>query len=114
MDPNKSKIKELTVGDLVTHVLYGKEWVGMILEFKDDEKSSPTFSTRNEKALVQIQPGTKYEGFFKDKVSEENRMNDNLGYVTANWLFKIEIKDEKTRSSRSETRKRRRKSKKLL
>ena len=101
MDPNKSRIKDLTIGDLVTHILYGKEWVGMILGFKDDdvEKSG----TRNEKALIQIQPGTKFEGFFKEKVSAKDRMNENLGYVTTNWLFKIEIKNGNTRSSRRKT-----------
>ncbi len=100
MDPNTSKIKNLVVGDLVTHVLYGKDWVGMILGFKDEEG---TLGTRSEKALIQIQPGTKFEGFFKDKVSAKDRMNENLGYITTNWLFKIEIKDAKFRPSRNQT-----------
>lgn len=100
MDPNTSRIKDLAVGDLVTHILYGKEWVGMILGFRDD---GDTYNRRNEKALVQIQPGTKFEGFFKTSVSSKDRMNENLGYVTTNWLFKIEVKDAKFRSSRNET-----------
>ena len=100
MDPNTSRIKDLVVGDLVTHVLYGKEWVGMILGFKDEDG---TFGTRSEKALIQIQPGTKFEGFFRDKVSVKDRMNENLGYVTTNWLFKIEIKDANFRPSRNTT-----------
>ena len=100
MDPNTSKIKNLVVGDLVTHVLQGKDWVGMILGFKDEEG---TLGTRSEKALIQIQPGTKFEGFFKDKVSAKDRMNENLGYITTNWLFKIEIKDAKFRPSRNQT-----------
>ena len=100
MDPNTSRIKDLSVGDLVTHVLYGKEWVGMILGLKDEEGS---FGSRNEKALIQIQPGTKFEGFFKIKVAAKDRMNDNLGYVTTNWLFKMEVKNAKFRSSRNET-----------
>lgn len=88
MEYNKSKVKDLSVGDLVNHVLYGKEWVGMILEFKLEEG---VLQSRNEKALIQIQPGTKHEGFFRTKVSFENRINDNLGFVTTNWLFKIEV-----------------------
>lgn len=100
MDPNTSRIKDLSIGDLVTHVLYGKEWVGMILGFKDDEEH---YGNRSEKALVQIQPGTKYEGFFRAKVSPKDRMNENLGYITTNWLFKMEIKDAELRSSRDET-----------
>ena len=88
MDPVKSRIKDLMVGDLVTHILYGKGWVGVILAFRDENNKKTLHS---EKALVQIQPGTKYEGFFTNKVSKRNRINDNLGYVSANWLFKIEI-----------------------
>lgn len=88
----KSKVKDLYEGDLVTHVLYGKEWVGMILDFV--EPPSAIVSSRSEKALVQIQPGTKFEGFFKKKISEKDRINENLGYITTNWLFKIEIKNE--------------------
>ena len=88
----KSKVKDLYEGDLVTHVLYGKEWVGMILDFI--ESPGTIASSRSEKALVQIQPGTKFEGFFKKKISEKDRINENLGYITTNWLFKIEIKNE--------------------
>ena len=106
MDPNTSRIKNLSIGDLVTHVLYGKEWVGMILGFKEDNDS---YGSRSEKALVQIQPGTKFEGFFRDKVSAKDRMNENLGYVTTNWLFKIEIKNANFRPSRNKTQQSRRK-----
>lgn len=98
MDLNISRIKDLSIGDLVTHVLYGKEWVGMILGFKDEEEH---YGNRSEKALVQIQPGTKFEGFFTNRVALKDKMNENLGYVTTNWLFKIEIKNENARPSRS-------------
>jgi hypothetical protein len=98
MDPNSSRIKELSVGDLVTHILYGEEWVGMILGFKESERDA---SARGEKALIQIQPGTKHERFFGRNVSSKDKINDSLGYVTTNWLFKIEIKDAKLRPSRS-------------
>lgn len=100
MDSNISRSRDLTIGDLVTHVLYGKEWIGVILGFKNDEDNK---SLHNEKALVQIQPGTKHEGFFKQKVSKENKVNDNLGYVSSNWLFKIEIKDDDARFTRKKT-----------
>ena len=100
MDPSKSQIKDLSIGDLVTHILYGKEWIGVILGFKDEDGS---YGNRSEKALIQIQPGTKFEGFFRDKVAEKDRMNENLGYVTTNWLFKVEIKDAKFRSTRNKT-----------
>ena len=92
MEQSKSKIKDLKVGDLVTHVLYGREWIGMILAFKDAENLQ---DPRSERALVQIQPGTKYEDFFKTKVSEKERVNNSLGYITSNWLYKIEILNQK-------------------
>lgn len=100
MGQNKSNVKDLAVGDLVTHVLYGEEWVGMILGFKEEEN---TKESRSEKSLIQIQPGTKFEDFFKTKVARQNRLNDSLGYVTTNWLFKIEIGDAKTRLTRNKT-----------
>ena len=34
MVQNTSAVKDLSTGDLVTHVLYGKEWVGVVLGFK--------------------------------------------------------------------------------
>ncbi len=89
MGLNKSRIKDLAVGDLVTHVLYGKEWVGVILSFKEQ---SETPGPRSEKALVQVQPGTKYETFFKDKVSKLDKISETIGYVTTNWLFKMEVR----------------------
>lgn len=102
MEQSKSKIKDLVIGDLVTHVLYGKEWIGIILGFKPrDEKTN--LDSRSEKTLVQIQPGTKYEGFFKNRVAKKDSINPNLGYVTTNWLFKIEIKDGNIRPSRNQT-----------
>tara|TARA_B100000287_G_scaffold333738_1_gene318907 strand:- start:337 stop:597 length:261 start_codon:yes stop_codon:yes gene_type:complete len=86
MARKSSRIKELTVGDLVMHILYGKEWIGVILDFKDDENVK---TRHNERALVQIQPGTKYEDFFEKRTLKKNKVNGNLGYVSTNWLFKI-------------------------
>lgn len=102
MGQSKSKVKDLAIGDLVTHVLYGKEWIGIILGFKSVQNKS-NLDSRSEKTLVQIQPGTKYEGFFKSRVSKKDSINPNLGYVTTNWLFKIEIKNENSRPSRNQT-----------
>ncbi len=88
MQRSKSRVKELITGDLVTHVLYGKEWVGIIVGFLDE---GPEDSLHNEKALVQIQPSTKYDGFFKSRVSSKNKINENLGFVSTNWLFKLDV-----------------------
>ena len=86
------RVKDLRVGDLVTHVLYGEKWIGVIVGFKQ-EISSPDGRKKN-KALVQIQPGTQFEGFFKRSVITD-RVNENLGYVSVHWLFKIKEKNEK-------------------
>ncbi len=87
--PKKTSIKdlrELKVGDLVTHALYGKEWIGLIIGFEIVEDLDPV---PKEKALVQIQPGTKYEFFFKDRVYGTAKVSDNMGYVSIHWLFKL-------------------------
>ena len=93
--PKKISIKnfrDLKIGDLVSHALYGKEWVGLIIDFvliKDLEPEP------REKALVQIQPGTKYEGFFRDGIHNRSKVTDNLGYVSIHWLFKLEKRKKK-------------------
>ena len=86
MEQKKSRIKDLVAGDLVTHLLYGKDWIGIVLSFKEEENAK---SLHTERALVQIQPGTQYESFFSKNVSKKNRVSDNLGYVSTNWLFKL-------------------------
>ena len=97
MSYQTSKTKDLKTGDLVTHILYGKEWVGVIVKFLDPEKQN---QFNKERALIQIQPGTKYEGFFIKNSLRANRVSENLGYVSVNWLFKIEIRDGQIRPSR--------------
>ena len=84
--------KDLKPGDLVTHVLYGKEWIGIIVSIqqREDVQDCPT----RRQVLVQIQPGTKFDGFFNKMVSSKNRITENLGYVSVNWLFKLELKNE--------------------
>lgn len=93
--PKKTSIKDLRalkIGDLVTHALYGKEWIGLILSFDVLEDSEPE---PKEKALVQIQPGTKFEFFFKDALHGSAKISDNLGYVSIHWLFKLEKQKRK-------------------
>lgn len=99
MAPRKSSNRDLCIGDLVTHALYGKEWIGIIIEFENDDEAK---GLSKKKALVQMQPGTKYDGFF-DKRAVHNRVHKNLGYVSIHWLFKIEVKDGDTGSSRIKT-----------
>lgn len=81
-----STIRKLSVGDLVYHLLYGREWHGIILDIK--EETSGLASPR-EIALVAMQPNTEYEFFFKTKVSKKYKICDNMGYVSINWLVKL-------------------------
>ena len=74
--------QELAIGNLVFHLLYGSEWRGVLLEFHHDEKG---LSTPRKMGLVCVQPGTKYELFFK-KTLTRYRISDNMGYVSLNWL----------------------------
>ena len=53
--------------------------------------------------IIQIQPGTKYDGFFDKVAPTANKVSSNLGYVSVNWLFKIEIENEDPRPSRNKT-----------
>lgn len=86
MAQKSSRVKDLKAGDLVTHILYGREWIGIIISFKEDKDIKDKHS---ERALVQIQPGTKYELFFEEKVIKKHKVSPSLGYVSTSWLFKI-------------------------
>ena len=101
MAPREPSNSDLQVGDLVTHALYGKEWIGIIIDFAGDEEEVSSISKK--KALVQTQPGTKYDGFFERKAIAKNRVHKNLGYVSVHWLFKIEVNNGDTGSSRNKT-----------
>jgi len=91
--------KNLEIGDLVTHVLYGRGWIGVVLDFR--EEVIGTENKRKRKALVQLQPGTEYENFFK-RSTHYDRVNDNLGYVSVHWLFKVKERNGDTRPPRGE------------
>ena len=88
------KDRNLKPGDLVTHILYGKEWIGVIVSIEERESSVNYIDRRQ--VLVQIQPGTKFDGFFSKMVSSKNRITENLGYVSINWLFKLQLTNERS------------------
>ncbi len=93
--------RDLKVGDLVTHALYGKDWIGVIVAFEEDPESEEEGLSKR-KALVQIQPGTKHDGFFERSVRSDKKTK-NLGLVSIHWLFKWEVKNEDTGFARDET-----------
>ena len=90
----------LSAGDLVTHVLYGKKWIGIIVSFRREEVVKSNINKRKIKALVQIQRGTEFEGFFK-RTNPSDLINDNLGFVSIHWLFKLKEEEGEIRSTRS-------------
>jgi len=93
MPKKKSTIRGLKVGDLVFHLLYGREWVGVLLEIVD-VYTDPD-GKHNEMGLVKMQPGSKFQEFFKDMVSKNNRLTDSLGLVSTDWLFPLREKNRK-------------------
>tara|TARA_R100001510_G_C7646836_1_gene204158 strand:- start:825 stop:1112 length:288 start_codon:yes stop_codon:yes gene_type:complete len=93
MPKKKSTIRGLKVGDLVFHLLYGREWVGVLLEIVD-VYTDPD-GKHNEMGLVKMQPGSKFQEFFKDMVSKNNRLTDSLGLVSTDWLFPLKEKNRK-------------------
>ena len=92
MQKKALNIRGLSRGDLVYHVLYGIEWVGILLSI---ETELTGLATPRDMALVIMQPNTKYEDFFKKNVMTKYKIYDNMGYVSVNWLFKLESRKKK-------------------
>ena len=78
------KKSELKVGDLVNHILYGREWVGVILKISEDTDKT----TSKAKVLVAMVPGTRYENFFK-KYTISVRVSESQGWISNKWLIKV-------------------------
>lgn len=96
MEKKKSSVRELEVGDLVYHILYGSEWIGILLDIIDVyEYNDNRSSTHREVGMVQMLPGTEHEFFFEKMVSNSNRVSNSMGLVSTNWLFKLKIKERK-------------------
>ena len=93
--------RNLRIGDLVTHALYGKDWIGVIVAFEEGPMPENEGLSKR-KALVQIQPGTKHDGFFERSINSGKRTK-NLGLVSIHWLFKWEVEDEYTGFTRNKT-----------
>ncbi len=79
------KSREIIVGDLVYHLLYGKEWVGLLLDFKQEDTG---LATPRDLALVQIQPNTMHDSFFLKSLTKY-RVTKDRGYVSVRWLYRM-------------------------
>lgn len=75
------KEKNLKIGDLVYHVLYGREWLGLVLKIEHAAKTGG-------KVLVKMLPGTEYENHFLKRPSKM-RESASIGWVSENWLIRI-------------------------
>ena len=80
------KNKSFEVGNLVYHLLYGRGWIGIILEIKEVEKG---LSSGRSTALVHMVPGSEYETHFEKAFSKRDESCVGRGWVTTNWLVKL-------------------------
>ena len=84
---NYRKSREIIVGDLVYHLLYGKEWRGLLLDFIHEDTG---LCTPRDMALIQMQPNSEHCNFFSKSLTKYKITNDR-GYVSVRWLYRIEI-----------------------
>ena len=80
-----SRNKIFTIGDLVSHILYGPDWVGLVLRFGTGADSL----TKRRSVLIHMVPGTTYDKHFA-KSYIARRESQLSGWVAENWLRKIE------------------------
>ncbi len=77
--------KPLKICDLVNHLLYGPDWLAIVLEIGEEEERS----WHRRSIMVHMVPGTTYDNHFAK--SYISRKESNLsGWVSENWLRKIE------------------------
>ena len=85
----KLKRPKVEIGDLVYHLLYGREWAAIILEIETSLRTPRPGTT-----LVHMVAGTEYEFFFKKSLTNY-RITDSMGYITHHWLRPLAIKEMK-------------------
>lgn len=82
------KSRGIVVGDLVYHLLYGKDWRGILMGVEVTESG---LVSPSERALVYMMPGTRYGRFFKKNYLTNSKVSDTLGYVSSKWIHKLEF-----------------------
>ena len=76
----------LEPGDTVYHILYGREWVGLVLQV---EKATTENALKNRiRALIYMVPGTEYELYFDKAYAKREGLR--RGWVTDTWLVKLD------------------------
>jgi len=83
----RKRLREpLNVGDTVTHLLYGKEWIGIVVEIEEIEKG---FSAGRKNILVHMVPGSEHCNHFDKAFSK--KIASGRGWITSNWLLKVDL-----------------------
>ena len=77
----------IKVGDLVTHILYTKEWLGLVLEI--DEQ--PEKKNYDGMALVMMIPGTSYESHFGARWTSKPSA-PTRGWISLKWIRIVQKK----------------------
>ena len=80
----KKQKQIILIGDLVTHVLYNRDWIGLVISIKDEENKLGKREAEN--ALVHMIPGTEYQFFFRRRYGKESFRK---GWISTRWLLKI-------------------------
>jgi hypothetical protein len=80
---------QIKVGDIVNHVLYGREWIGIVVRIEVIEGA---FHKERRRALICMVPGSEYELYFEKAFSRKEGVR--RGWVTTNWLMKHETEKE--------------------
>ena len=77
--------KKLEIGDLVYHILYGKSWLGVVVDVAAPETG---LANGRSAALVHMVPGSEYCTHFEKAFSKP--VGPRQGWITTNWLIKFE------------------------
>ena len=83
----KKKKQILIVGDLVTHILYSNDWIGMVLKMQNQYSNLTEKKKKDEVAYVHMVPGSEYEYFFLKRYSA---IAPHVGLISTRWLLKVE------------------------
>ena len=79
--------KNISEGDLVRHILYGKTWLALVL--KVDRERDALSSDQN--VLVHMIPGTDYDDYFVKPPVLKKVASPLSGWVMKKWLRKIKL-----------------------
>lgn len=72
-----SRELKLNPGEVVTHIIYGPQWLGLVLLSDADVK----------KSKIHMIPGSEFEFFFKQLVYKSEGQS-RMGWIYNRWLIK--------------------------